>query len=152
MNLLLMMASLSLAQFAGDPLPPPPPLPPAVSEKPEAPGPAPIAEAIALAVGATTWAEVKISTEGPVMELTRLNLAGYYKLELIQLVLLSARGKKTFKEAVEKRGKGASLRAMSEEWGVDYDKLYESSLAVEEIVDSQYLPRFPERSLRRERP
>lgn len=152
MNPLLLLAALSFAQLAGDPLPPPPPMPQAEKEKPEAPKPTPAAQAIALAIGAATWAEVKVSTEGPVMELTRLNLAGYYKLELIQLVLLSAQGKKTFKEAVEKRGKGASLRDISKDWGVDYDKLYESALAVEEFVDAQYLPRFPEGSLRRERP
>jgi hypothetical protein len=146
------MTALTFAQLAGEPLPSSPPLLRVEKEKPEVPKPTAAARAIALAIGATTWAEVKISTDGPVTELTRLNLAGYYKLELIQLVLLSAQGKKTFKEAVEKRGKGASLRSLSQEWGVDYDKLYESSLAVEEIVDAQYLPRFPERSLRRERP
>jgi len=152
MSLLLLLASLSLAQLGGEPLPAPPPLTGGNEETREAPPPTPAAEAITLALGATVWAEVKVSTEGPVMDLTRLSLSGYYKRELIELVLISAQAKKPLKDAVEKRAKGASLRQVAEGWGLDYDSLYDAALAVEELVDRLYLPRFPERTLRRERP
>lgn len=115
--------------------------------KSEAP---PVALALDLAFGATVWAEVRISTMGPIHEMTRLTRQGHYKLEIIQLVLLSAKGHKTLRQTVEKRKKGAKLSAIAKDYKLDYDELYESALAVQEILDRQYLPRFPERRLRRE--
>lgn len=108
--------------------------------------PAPLALALDLAFGPTVWAEVKLSTSStPKIELTRLVRQGYYKLELIQLIMLSAEGRKTLKETLERRKKGAKLVEIALAYRLDYDRLYESALAVEEIVDKQYLPRFPQR-------
>ena len=42
------------------------------------------------------------------------------------------------------------LRSLAVSSGVDYDALYESALAIQEIVDRDYLPRFPERPARKE--
>lgn len=109
-----------------------------------------VALALDLALGATIWAEVKISTMGPVYELTRLSRQGYYKLELIQIVLLSAQGKTTLKKTLEKRKKGATLADIAKDYMLDYDELYEAALAIEEIVDRQYLPRLTEKRLRRD--
>src|SRR5947208_3436192 len=81
--------------------------PPAKESKPKQKGEAaPLAQALDLAFGATTWGQIKISTAGPAVEVTRLVREGYYKLEIIQLVLMSAQGRKTFAETVEKRKKG----------------------------------------------
>lgn len=152
MSWLLLLACLSFAQLGGEPLPAPPPMPKAEAEPAETPPPTPVAESIALALGTTVWAEVKVSTEGPVMDLTRLSLSGYYKRELIQLVLMCAKAKKPLKEAVERRAKGAALAEIASGWGLDPGEMYDAALAVEELVDRHYLPRFPERTLRRERP
>lgn len=111
----------------------------------------PVALALDLAFGPAVWAEIKISTMGPVHELTRLVRQGHYKLEIIQLVLLSAKGKKTLKQTLEKRGKKKmALAAIAKDYKLDYDELYEAALAVQDIVDRQYLPRFPEKRLRRD--
>jgi len=109
------------------------------------PEPEPLALALDLTFGATVWAQVKISTEGPVVSLTRLVRGGFYKQELIELILMSAEAGKPLQRAVGKRRKGAKLSAIAKEYGLDYDRLHESALAVEEVVDREYLPRFPER-------
>ena len=113
--------------------------------------PPPLALALNLAFSATFWNEVQVSTMGAVSDLGDLIGAGYYKLEIIQLVLMSREGRRPLKETVEKRRKGARLEALAAEYRLEYDKLYESALAVEEIVDRQYLPRLPEKRRRRER-
>ncbi|MBI4375630.1 MAG: hypothetical protein HY549_04180 [Elusimicrobia bacterium] len=109
----------------------------------------PLALALDLAFGPTVWAQVQISTAGPVVELSKLVKEGYYKLELIQLILMSSQSKRPLKELLEKRRKGAKLAEIAWDLGLDYEKLYGSALAVQELVDKEYLPRFPETRLRR---
>lgn len=111
----------------------------------------PLALALDLAFGTTIWTQVKISSAGPVVELTQLVKEGYYKLEIIQLVLISSRADSPLKDVLEKRKKGAKLARIAADYKLDYDKVYESALAIEEIVDREYLPRFPERRLKRDR-
>jgi len=117
----------------------------------ERPEPEPLAQALDLAFGATVWARVKISTAGPVSDLTKLVAGGFYKLELIELVLICAETGRPLQKAVAKRRKGAKLAAIARDYGLDYDRIYESALAVQEVVDREYLPRFPERQRRRGR-
>ena len=109
------------------------------------------AQAITLAFGATFFAEVKISTAGPVTDLSRLAHEGFYKRELITLLLLSAKAKKPLQDSVALRKKGKTLRAIALSYALDYDGIYEAALAVEELVDRAYLPRFPERRPRKEK-
>ncbi|MBI5631187.1 MAG: hypothetical protein HY921_09930 [Elusimicrobia bacterium] len=104
----------------------------------------PLALALDMAFGPAVWAEVKISTTGPVAELSGLVKEGYYKLEIIQLVLMSVQARRPLKEAVKKRSDGAKLSDIAAGYKLDYDKLYDSALAVEALVDKEYLPRFPE--------
>lgn len=111
--------------------------------------PTAIAQAVTLAFGATVWADVKISTMGSVVDLSRLNHDGFYKLELIQLVLLSAEGGQTLAQTVAKRRKGERLSHIAFDYNLDYDRLYEQALAVQDFVDELYLPRFPEKRLRK---
>lgn len=119
-------------------------------KKKEKEEPAPLALALNLAFGATIWAEVKISTNGPIVDMTKLVKEGYYKLELIQLILMSAEGRHPLKDTLKKRKKGEKLSRIAADYHLDYDKLYESALAVEELVDRDYLPRFPEKRPRKE--
>jgi hypothetical protein len=107
--------------------------------------PAAVAQAVELAFGATTWAQVLVSTAGPVIELSRLVREGFYKRELITLTLIAAKSKTPLFELVAARRKKAALSELSFSRGLDYDAIYESALAVEAIVDKQYLKRFPQR-------
>jgi len=113
--------------------------------------PAPAAQAIALAFGATFFVEVKISTEGAVTDLSRLAHEGFYKRELITLLLISAKAKKSLRDVVAlRKKKDQTLRVIATSYGLDYDKIYDAALAVEEVVDRDYLPRFPQRRPRKE--
>lgn len=105
---------------------------------------APVALALDLAFGATVWAQVQVSTNGPVADLTALVRRGHYKLEIIEMILMSVRGGRPLKETVERRRKGAKLEKIALDYHLDYDKVHEAGLAVQEIVDRDYLPRFPE--------
>lgn len=152
----LALAVLALA--LGGPLAAQPPQAPPGAEILEAGGrkkkakeePAPLALALDLAFGATLWAQVRISTAGPVSDLTKLVGSGHYKLELIELVLMSAEGRRALKDTVKKRKEGAKLSEIAKDYRLDYEKIYEAALAVEELVDRDYLPRFPEKRPRKE--
>lgn len=155
MRALVLVVVLAGAAAAQDPSqrPAEPPLSQAFERKALAPAPAappsPQARAVALAFGATTWAEVSVSTMGPVFDLNRLVGQGFYKRELIELVLMSAAAKRPLEQAAEKRRKGARLRAIALDYNLDYARIVERALAVEEAVDKRYLPLFPERGPKR---
>lgn len=112
---------------------------------------APAARAIELAFGATTWSLVRVSTNGAASDLTRYAAQGFYKRELIELVLMSAEAVHPLARSVEDRKKGAKLSQLALNYNLDYAKIVERALAVEEQVDRTYLPLFPERRPRRER-
>jgi hypothetical protein len=113
--------------------------------------PAPVALALNLTFSTTFWQEVQISTMGPVSDLSRLSKQGFYKLEIIQLLLMSHEGHQALGKTVAKRKKGAALADIAADYHLEYDKLYESALAVQEIVDKQYLPLFPEKRPKKEK-
>lgn len=104
--------------------------------------PAPVALALDLALGATIWQRVEVSTSGPIVDITRLVRQGFYKLEIIQLILMSAEAGKPLKKAVERRREGAKLSEIAAEYKIEYEPLYERALAVQEIIDKEYLPRL----------
>ena len=113
--------------------------------------PSPVALALHLAFSTTFWQEVQISTSGPVSDLSQLSRDGYYKLEIIELLLMSHEARKPLSATVAKRKKGAALADIAADYHLEYGKVYESALAVQEIVDKQYLPLYPEKRPRRER-
>jgi hypothetical protein len=113
--------------------------------------PEPVAQALDLAFGPEVWAKVKTSTMGPVVDLTRLVRAGFFKQELIDLVVICAEAGRPLGQAAQRRRKGAALADIAREYGVDYDRAHEAALAVEETVDRELLPRFPEKIPRRKR-
>lgn len=112
---------------------------------------APVARAVELAFGATTWAVVRVSTAGAAADLSRYSSQGFYKRELIELVLMSAEARRQLSVAVEKRKQGARLADIALEYNVDYGRIVERALAIEDVVDRVYLPMFPERRPRKER-
>jgi hypothetical protein len=112
---------------------------------------APLAQAVGRIFGDEVWSEVQISTNGPVADLTRLVRQGCYKRELIELLLISAESRRPLKDVAERRRKGVLLADLAKEGGLAYDRVYENALAVEELVDREYLKRFPERRLKVER-
>jgi hypothetical protein len=113
--------------------------------------PTPVAQALVLALGATFFNEVRVSTAGPVTDLSRLNRAGFYKRELIALLLISSKGGKPLKDVVARRRKGESLRGIALAHGLDYDAVYDSALMIEELLERDYLPRFRDRRPRKSR-
>lgn len=112
---------------------------------------APLALAVEMAVGPEVWGRVRVSTDGAAADLTRLVREGFYKRELIQLVLLCAWAERPLEKTAARRREGIRLRDLAGELRVDYEALAEASSALEEIVDREYLPRFPERRMRRRR-
>lgn len=110
---------------------------------------APVALALDLALGPTIWARVEVSTSGQVVDITRLVGQGFYKLEIIQLVLISAEAKVPLKKTVERRKKGAKLSEIAAEYKIEYAPLYERALGVQEILDSEYLPRLYRKKARK---
>lgn len=108
-------------------------------------GALPVAGAIDLALGATIWANVRVSTAGAALDITSLLGQGFYKREVIELVLLSAESRSGLFQNAEKRRKGEKLSEIAKDYKLDYDKVYEAALAVEELVDREYLPRLYKR-------
>jgi hypothetical protein len=108
-----------------------------------------VAAAVENAFGPEFWTKVSVSSAGPAADLGRMAREGCYKLEIIQLLLLAVESGKGLKDVLAKRKEGGKLPALAKGYGLDYDRLYEEALAVEEIVDRDYLPRYPERRARR---
>ena len=102
----------------------------------------PTALALDMAFGEGVWSKVHTSTSGAVVDLSRLVRQGFYKLELIQVVMISLEAKVPLREVAAKRKKGAELAELAKEYKLDHDRLYEAALAMEEIVDREYWPRF----------
>lgn len=109
----------------------------------------PLALALDLALGTSVWAEVQLSSAGPVLEVTGLVREGFYKREIIELILLSAKARRPLKQTVEKRRKGDKLSKIALDYGEDFDQLEGAALAVEELVDREYLPRLRERQFKK---
>lgn len=99
----------------------------------------PLAMATSLAFDATTWAQIKLSS-APAQALTAMFYKGYYKLELIQLILLAKRSGGTLSDLVLEREKGAKLRDMAKRLGLDYDGLYDRALNLDREVEERLLP------------
>lgn len=102
------------------------------------------ASALDRVFGPEVWAAVEISTAGPAADLAQLSREGFYKLEMIQLVMIAAESRRPLSRILEKRRKEEKLSQIASGLGLDYDKLYDESLAVQEIVEREYLPRFEE--------
>lgn len=99
----------------------------------------PLALATSLAFDATTWAQVQVSTV-PAQDLTQLLRRGYYKLELLQAVLLASRAKVPLKEISTAHDKGKSMRELAKEKQLDFEALYEEALKLDRDVVERHLP------------
>ena len=99
----------------------------------------PMGLAVSLAFDATTWAAVQASTN-PAADLSALVKRGYYKLELIEAVLVASKAKAPLKAIVALHDKGKTLREVAKTRDVDFDPLYEEALRVDERVTGELLP------------
>lgn len=111
----------------------------------------PLALATSLAFDATTWAKVEVSTS-PAAELSSMLRRGYYKLELIQAVLLASRAKASLKDIAAAHDKGKSMRDLAREKQVEFDPLYEEALKLDQDVVERHLPSIMTVSVEKPKP
>jgi len=101
-------------------------------------GPTPVGLAASLAFDATTWAAVEVSTTAA-KELSTLLRRGYYRLEVLQVVLMARKAGVSLRAVVAARDKGESLRQIAKGKDLDYDALYEESLVLDSKVGGELL-------------
>lgn len=99
----------------------------------------PLALAASLAFDTTTWASVGVSSV-PAKDLSALLKRGYYKLELLQAVLVASRAKVPLKDVTAAHDKGQALREVAQAKGLDFDSVYEEALAIDKRVIDELLP------------
>lgn len=109
----------------------------------------PIALAASLAFDATTWAAVQVSTV-PAKDVTGLIKRGYYKLELLQAVLVASGAKVALKDITTAHDKGQSLRELAQAKGLDFDAIYDEALRLDRKVVDELLPSVMTVSVRAE--
>jgi len=108
----------------------------------------PVALALNLAVGATVWSEVKVSTAGSLGDLNLLVHEGFYKRELIELVVISVDARRPLRDIVDRRRKGLRLATIAREAGLDASAVERQALGIEDVLDRDYLKRFPDHKLK----
>lgn len=99
----------------------------------------PMAIATSLAFDATTWAVVEASTV-PAKDVTALLRRGYYKLEVIQAVLVASGARVPLKDILAEHDKGKGLRQIAEARQVDFDAVYEEARRADRRVVDELLP------------
>jgi len=97
----------------------------------------PLALALSLSYDSTTWAQVGVSTAAPAAELARFVVRGFYKLELIEMILIAKRSGKTLSYLSTRRDKGETLRKIAESFSLDFDGLYDQSVQDDRLVASR---------------
>jgi hypothetical protein len=91
--------------------------------------------ALASSFKRSTWEKVGISTTTPAADMDRLLAAGFYRLELVQLILLADQlGARLSELTIQRRKVKKTLREIAESAHVDYDAFYEDSLKTAERV------------------
>lgn len=96
----------------------------------------PMSLAITLVFDSNTWSKIGVSTSAPVGEIASLLGAGYYRLELLQLILMADRSGKHISLLTADRAKEKkSLRQMAKEFGLEYDSLYDEAVSLSRKVD-----------------
>ncbi len=100
----------------------------------------PYAGALALYFSSATWASIQVSTSAPEKDITVYLYAGYYRQEIIQLIILAEKTGRPLKELAKEREKGGSLSAMAKKAGLDFNEFFEKSLEIRNKIDTQFLP------------
>lgn len=107
----------------------------------EKPSVLPLALAASLVWDATTWTRLELSTStAPAEELTSLIQKGYYRLELLQIVLIAEKAGKPLSSVTELREKGKGLRELASSLGADFDSIYDRSLELDRRIEADILP------------
>ncbi|MFH2201865.1 MAG: hypothetical protein ABIJ96_02005 [Elusimicrobiota bacterium] len=104
---------------------------------PPKPQPTPTTLAISLSFSSATWAAVGISTDAPHVEIARLLHRKRYRFELIQMILLAEAAGKSFDYVDARHDKKMRLRDLAQEFGVDFDSLYERAVAKRREVEKR---------------
>lgn len=96
----------------------------------------PMSLAITLVFDLKTWSAVGVSTSAPAGEISSMLGDGYYRLELLQLILMAERSGKHISLLTAERTKSKkSLRDMAQELGLEYDSLYDEAVSRSREVD-----------------
>lgn len=96
----------------------------------------PLALAVSLAFDATTWAAVGVSS--PSVDVPELLARGYYRLEVIELVLMAkAAGKRLLDLRTRRTKDGRTLRQLAEECGLAYEAVSDEAHALSAVVDAR---------------
>jgi len=106
-------------------------------EKDRRPPPAaPLPLAVSLALDATAWARVGVSTAASA-DVAALMGRGYYRLEILQLALLAERSGKRLSELTQRRDKDESLRDIAKSLSVEFDEVYDRAQALARGVEAR---------------
>ncbi len=96
----------------------------------------PMSLAITLVFDLKTWSAIGVSTSAPAGEISSMLGDGYYRLELLQLILMAERSGKHISLLTAERTKSKkSLRDLAKELGLEYDSLYDEAVSRSREVD-----------------
>lgn len=109
------------------------------SEREDRSRPFPYAIALEMEFSSATWLTLDLAS-APAKEMTALMVRGYYKLELVELVLTAEKARVPFKEVFKKREKGATLKAIAAGYGLDADQVYDEAAVRRRHLESELLP------------
>lgn len=110
-------------------------------EKETRPDIQPFARALTLYFNSLTWTQIGISTASPAKELTDFMYHGYYRQEIIQLILMSKESGKSFKEFARERKKEKRFEEIAGKAKIDFSDIVERSIEIRKIIDAKFLPR-----------
>ncbi len=78
--------------------------------------------------------------DAPAEKVLKLRRRGFGKTELLSFLAIAKASKKTWDDLVQERDKGASLRRMAEEAGLDYNALFDRSTALKGEIEEKIGP------------
>ncbi len=85
--------------------------------------------AISLSFSSSTWAAVGISTSAPHLDMAQLLRKKYYRLEVVQMILMAERSGKKLRELAKLHVKDKTLRSIAGDLGLEYDTVLEDAIA-----------------------
>jgi hypothetical protein len=95
----------------------------------------PFASVLADAFPPADWAALKVSTSTTKEDLSKLLRGGFYRLELVTLVLTAKRAGEPLSKLVQKRQDGDTLRSIAEGCKIGYDALFDDASSLKLLLD-----------------
>lgn len=91
--------------------------------------------AVSLAFSSSTWIAVGVSTSAPHRDMAELMYKKYYRLEVVQMILMAERSGKNLEEIAKLHVKDKTLRSIATDLGLKYEKVLDDAVAkMREIV------------------